>query len=157
MLFRSLVACFDVDGKLINSQEKLSSRIFDRGQALYTLNMSQVDEPILTIKKNNEQVIFKGKMTLEAKYKTQPDIIYLEISPKKQPCVAGGNQTCMLVREIKYNDKGLRIGMDENWTLFHDKIEGFEHNIHTAEIVRLKRFKIKKPTSDQFQYIYVVN
>ncbi len=54
----------------------------------------------------------------------------------------------MQVREIKYDDKGVKTYADKNWSLYYGQIEGFEHNPDQRVILRCKTFwRVKSPAA----------
>lgn len=55
----------------------------------------------------------------------------------------------MQVREIKYDEKGVKTYADKNWSLYYGQIEGFEHKPDQPVILRVKRFEVKNPAADQ--------
>ena len=144
-LASTMMACADD----LMQQERLSADIFSEKKAPFTLS-TQNDQAILTITDSKGQkYTFLGKMTAEAKYQSEGKIVFLEISPQTKSCTGVAPQTCMQVREIKYDDKGIKTYADKNWSLYYGQIEGFEHNPNQRVIVRVKRFEIKKPAADQ--------
>ncbi|NOZ97442.1 MAG: DUF4377 domain-containing protein, partial [Gammaproteobacteria bacterium] len=98
---------------------------------------------------------FEGSMTPETKYQSQGEIIFLEISPETKQCTGVGPQTCLQVREIKYDNKGIKTQVDKDWTLFYDQIEGYQHRDDQRVIIRVKRYERKNPAADQSKYAYV--
>ena len=137
-------------------QEGLASQIFSDKKAPFILNTSDVNQPTLTIvASNGQRYEFKGKMTPETKYQGQGETIFLEISPETKPCTGVAQQTCLQVKEIKYDGKGLKTHVDANWSLFYDSIEGFEHTPNERQVIRVKRYTIKNPAADQSKYAYV--
>jgi hypothetical protein len=88
-------------------------------------------------------------MTPETKYQSEPKTVFLEISPETKSCTGVAPQTCMQVREVKYDEKGIKTYTDKSWSLYYGQIEGFEHNPKQRVIVRVKRFEIKNPAADQ--------
>ncbi|AVZ85319.1 META and DUF4377 domain-containing protein [Acinetobacter sp. WCHA45] len=144
-LASTMMACADD----LMQQERLSADIFSEKKAPFTLS-TQNDQAILTITDSKGQkYTFLGKMTAEAKYQSEGKIVFLEISPQTKSCTGVAPQTCMQVREIKYDDKGIKTYADKNWSLYYGQIEGFEHNPNQRVIVRVKRFDIKNPAADQ--------
>lgn len=140
-----MMACADD----LMQQERLSADIFSEKKVPFTLS-TQNDQAILTITDSKGQkYTFLGKMTAEAKYQSEGKIVFLEISPQTKSCTGVAPQTCMQVREIKYDDKGIKKYADKNWSLYYGQIEGFEHNPNQRVIVRVKRFEIKNPAADQ--------
>ncbi|MGB8810757.1 MAG: DUF4377 domain-containing protein, partial [Acinetobacter calcoaceticus] len=85
----------------------------------------------------------------EAKYQSEGKTIFLEVAPQTKSCTGVAPQTCMQVREIKYDDKGVKTYADKNWSLYYGQIEGFEHNPDQRVILRVKRFEVKNPAADQ--------
>lgn len=144
-LASTMMACADD----LMQQERLSADIFSEKKVPFTLS-TQNDQTILTITDSKGQkYTLLGKMTAEAKYQSEGKIVFLEISPQTKSCTGVAPQTCMQVREIKYDDKGIKTYADKNWSLYYGQIEGFEHNPNQRVIVRVKRFEIKNPAADQ--------
>ena len=144
-LASTMMACADD----LMQQERLSADIFSEKKVPFTLS-TQNDQAILTITDSKGQkYTFLGKMTAEAKYQSEGKIVFLEISPQTKSCTGVAPQTCMQVREIKYDDKGIKTYADKNWSLYYGQIEGFKHNPEQRVIVRVKRFEIKNPAADQ--------
>ena len=144
-LASTMMACADD----LMQQERLSADIFSEKKVPFTLS-TQNDQTILTITDSKGQkYTLLGKMTAEAKYQSEGKIVFLEISPQTKSCTGVAPQTCMQVREIKYDDKGIKTYADKNWSLYYGQIEGFKHNPEQRVIVRVKRFEIKNPAADQ--------
>ena len=144
-LASTMMACADD----LMQQERLSADIFSEKKVPFTLS-TQNDQAILTITDSKGQkYTFLGKMTAEAKYQSEGKIVFLEISPQTKSCTGVAPQTCMQVREIKNDDKGIKTYADKNWSLYYGQIEDFEHNPNQRVIVRVKRFDIKNPAADQ--------
>ena len=122
----------------------------------FSLDLNNVEAPTLTLTSpQGEKLIFTGKMTPESRYQTEAETIFLEISPEVKPCTGVAPQTCLLVREIKYDEKGLKTHVDKDWTLFYNPIENFQHKTDLQQIVRLKRYELKNPPADQSKYAYI--
>lgn len=137
-------------------QERLSADIFQKRDIPFTLNAIDTDQPTLTIQDaNGQKYIFTGTMTPETKYQSEGETVFLEISPETKQCTGVAPQTCLQVREIKYNQQGIKTQVDKDWTLFYDRIEGFKHKADERQVVRIKRYEIKNPAADQSKYAYV--
>ena len=104
---------------------------------------------------NGQAYEFIGKMTPETKYQGQAETIFLEISPDTKQCTGVTQQSCLQVKEVKYDQNGLKTQVDKDWTLFYDQIEGFQHSPNERQIIRVKRFEIKHPAADQSKYAYI--
>lgn len=131
-------------------QEQFAGDLLQKRQIPFEMNVSNLDQPTLVVRDTKGQAYtFVGKMTPEAKYQTEPKTVFLEIAPETKSCVGVAPQTCMQVREIKYDDKGIKTYADKDWSLYYGQIEGFEHNPNQRVIVRVKRFEVKNPAADQ--------
>ncbi len=137
-------------------QESVAKDLFDNRKAPFILDLKDSQQPTLTIvSATGQKYVFTGTMTPESKYQTQAETIFLEISPETKPCTGVAPQTCLQVREVKYNESGVKTQVDKDWTLFYDKIEGFTHTPNERQIIRVKRYEIKHPAADQSKYAYI--
>lgn len=137
-------------------QERFAAALLGQRAIPFELNSQNIEAPSLTLTTaQGEKQVFVGKMTPETKYQSQAEIIFLEISPETKACTGVAPQTCLQVREIKYDDKGVKTQIDKDWTLFYDRIEGYQHNPELRQIVRVKRYERKNPAADQSKYAYV--
>lgn len=143
-------------GAAAMQQERMAGQLFDKTKLPFVLNLNDVNKPTLTITSSSgERHVFTGKMTAESKYGTQAETVFLEISPTTKACTGVTAQTCLQVKEIKYDDQGLKTHHDANWSLFYNQIEGYTHNPNLHQIIRVKRYEIKNPAADQSKYAYV--
>ncbi len=135
-------------------QEKFAAQLFDKR----TIQISIADEkeqPVLSIEAaDGKKYDFVGTITPEAQYQSAAKIMFLEISPELKSCVGVAPQQCMQVREIKYNEQGVKEQVGE-WELFYSQIEGFKHDPNLRTILRLKRFTRENPAADQSKYVYI--
>ena len=137
-------------------QEGLASSLFSDRKTPFVLNTTDPQNPTLTIiSATGEKLVFTGKLTPETQYNSQGETIFLEVSPETKQCTGVAPQTCLQVREVKYDEKGLKTQVDKDWTLFYDQIEGFKHTPAERQIIRVKRFERKNPAADQSKYAYI--
>ncbi|MGR2919089.1 DUF4377 domain-containing protein [Acinetobacter sp. 1125_18A] len=85
---------------------------------------------------------------------TQPQIIFLEVSPETRPCTGVAPQTCLLVRELTLSETGQKNYSEKEASYFYDSIDGFTHNSKSTQIIKVKRTEIANPAADQSQYQY---
>lgn len=136
--------------------EQISRQMFEQQSHEYRLNTSSIEHPELTlILAEGRTVQFTGTMTPEAKYQTQAHTIFLEISPEVKQCTGVTQQNCLQVREVKYDDKGIKTQVDKDWALFYDIIQGYEHQSNQRDIIRVKRYERSNPAADQSKYVYI--
>ncbi|OTG87545.1 hypothetical protein B9T31_03325 [Acinetobacter sp. ANC 4558] len=137
-------------------QENFTSALFNNKNLPFTLNINNPEQPTLTLTSpQGTRVVFTGKMTPETKYQTQAETIFLEISSELKPCIGVAPQSCLLVREVKYDEKGIKTHVDKDWTLFYSPIENFEHRKDEQSIIRVKRYELKNPPADHSKYVYI--
>lgn len=96
---------------------------------------------------------FTGQLTPEARYGT-PARVFLEVAPQTVACnnPLTGATSCLQVREIAFDIKGLRIDPPGAWRALHENIEGYSHQAGVRNVLRLKRFQDKAGAS-----IYVLD
>lgn len=150
-MISSMMAC----GNDAMKQEQLAGQIFSQNVP-FVLDTQNVNAPTLTLlTTNGQRYVFTGKMTPETQYQGQAETIFLEISPETKKCTGVAPQTCLQVKEIKYNESGIKTQVDKDWSLFYDQIQGFEHTPNERQVIRVKRFEIKNPAADQSKYAYI--
>ncbi|MEE1123254.1 MAG: DUF4377 domain-containing protein, partial [Acinetobacter pseudolwoffii] len=137
-------------------QERFVSQLLQKRAIPFALNTTNLDQPTLTLSAaDGQKYEFTGKMTPETRYQGQAETIFLEISPDTKSCTGVAQQSCLQVKQVKYDQNGLKTQVDKDWTLFYDQIEGFQHSPNERQIIRLKRFEIKNPAADQSKYAYI--
>ena len=140
----------------IMKQEQMAGKLFANRDVPYELDLKDLNKPVLVLTTAKGQKLrFTGEPTAEMKYQGKVEIQFLEIAPETKACVGVAPMQCLQVREIKYDDKGLKTTVDKDWTLFYDHIEGYIHDSKTRQIVRVKRFERQNPAADQSKYAYV--
>ncbi len=101
-------------------------------------------EPTLEWRAANGDILrFVGDMTPEARYGNQGETAFVEVAAETKPCqppMATAPQTCLEVRELRYDDQGLKTDFGP-WRLFYDKIEGFTHEPGIRNVLRVKRYR----------------
>ena len=100
----------------------------------------------------------KGVPTNATKYGGAGETIFLEVGPQLKPCTHGvmRNAQCMQVREVKYNQSGIKTGTGE-WGHFYGNIDGFKHEAGMRNVLRVKRYTIQNPPADASRYAYVLD
>jgi len=91
---------------------------------------------------SGETLLLTGQLTPEARY-GQPTTVFLEVGPQRLACdeSPSGDGLCLQVREITFDDKGLRVGSPGEFQPFSGTIEGYTHQPGTRNVLRLKRFQ----------------
>jgi len=105
----------------------------------------------LTLTLDNGDVLrFEGRQTADARYGGRGETVFLEIAPERVACThpsMPGHQ-CLQVREIQYDDEGVRTAGDAEWAPMFEDIEGFTHEDGVRNVVRVKRYQVAEPAAD---------
>lgn len=107
------------------------------------IELTQGAEPILSLASATAGMLrFSGHLTPEARYGT-PTRVFVEVAPQKVACSTstGTRASCLQVREIRFDDKGLRVGAPGAWHSMQESIEGYSHEVGVRKVLRLKRFQ----------------
>ena len=89
----------------------------------------------------NATLFFTGQMTPEARY-GQPTRVFLEVGATTVVCknALGASAECLQVRERRFDEQGLAVGVPGAWQPFAESIEGYTHQPGVRNVLRLKRF-----------------
>ncbi|MCD7099910.1 META and DUF4377 domain-containing protein [Stenotrophomonas sp. MMGLT7] len=118
------------------------------------------DAPTLTLTAADGTVLaFHGVATAATRYGGEGQTVFLEVAaqspPCQQPLVSG--KPCLSVREVHYDEHGLRSGEPGPWQNFHETIEGYRHEPGVRNVLRVKRYAVKDPPADGAAQAYVLD
>jgi Domain of unknown function (DUF4377) len=107
---------------------------------------------------STETLALEGQVTPEAVY-GPATLIFLEVDARQLPCRNPRNtQTiCLQVREISFDEQGLRTAISGPWQPFYDDIEGYTHTPGERNVLRVKRFDRSAATGNAAPAIYVLD
>lgn len=102
---------------------------------------------------------FAGKPTAEARYGGPGEQLFLEVAAASKPCSHPlmPNHQCLQVRELRYDEKGLKVGTPPAFENFYDAIEGYTHEAGVRNVLRVKRYTVANPPADASKYAYVLD
>jgi heat shock protein HslJ len=105
-----------------------------------------------------ETLALEGQVTPEAVYGPST-LIFLEVDAAQLPCRNPRNTetTCLQVREISFDDQGLRTAISGPWQPFYDDIEGYTHTPGERNVLRVKRFDRGAAAGNAAPAIYVLD
>ena len=151
-LMMTQMACSPADMR----QEGIAGKLLSNGKIPFVLDSTDTKKPTLTLMDTTgKRYVFNGSMTPETQYQSEGVVMFYEVSPQTKTCTGVAHQQCLQVKEIRYNQQGLKTYQDANWSLFYGQIQGFEHNPKERQVIRVKRYDIKNPAADQSKYAYV--
>jgi heat shock protein HslJ len=97
---------------------------------------------LILLSANNDVLMLKGQKTPEALYGPATRV-FLEVAAQTVACdnPPSGQTQCLQVREIKFDEQGLRVGSPGEWAPFTGSIEGYQHVPGVRNILRVNRYQ----------------
>jgi heat shock protein HslJ len=104
---------------------------------------------LILLSANNEVLMLTGQKTPEAMYGPAARV-FLEVAAQTVACdnPPSGQTQCLQVREIKFDDKGLKTGSPGEWQPFNTAIEGYQHTPGVRNVIRVNRFQPASSSAD---------
>ena len=104
-------------------------------------------------------LVFAGEATAQTRNGGPGERMFLEVAARTKPCSHPlmPDMQCLQVRELKYDDKGLKVGTPGAFENFYDQIEGYTHEDGVRNVLRVDRYTVKNPPADGSKYAYVLD
>lgn len=153
-LASTMMAC--VDPKLMALDREAGARL----QGPLAMGLVAGDAPGLTLRNAaGDQLTFAGTPTPETRYGGPGERIFLEVAAQTAPCSHPliEDMQCLQVRELKYDDKGLKVGDPGPFGNFYAPIEGYTHEPGVRNVLRVDRYEIKDPPADAPSQAFVLD
>jgi hypothetical protein len=148
------MAC--VDPRLMALDGEVGKRL----QGASTLSLAGGDTPALTLTNAaGDTLAFTGQPTANTRFGGPSQRVFLEVAAQTKPCSHPliPNMQCLQVREIHYDDKGLKVGTPGKFENFFGEIEGYTHEPGVRNVLRLNRYTRKDVPADASKYAYVLD
>lgn len=144
----TMMAC--TDARLMALDQEVGKRLegsLKFAQSADTLTLTTASGDVLT---------FTGEATAETRYGGPGETVFLEVAAQTKPCSHPliPDRQCLQVRELKYDDKGIKTGTDGAFGNFYGDIEGYAHEPGIRNVLRVKRYTIKNPPADGSSVAY---
>jgi len=143
------------DAALMQADTALSAALAEP----MTVELTRGPAPSLRLSTPMQQVLaFSGEPTLRSLYGA-PRRLFLEVAAETVGCPlpSGAAGTCLQVREVRYDDKGLRKGPPGPWRPFVEPIEGFTHTPGVRNVLRIDRYQRKPAPAGKSAAVYVLD
>ena len=153
-LASTMMACSDP--KLMALDREATSRL-EGGLAAA---LEGGDPPRLTLTTASGDVLaFTGEPTAATRYGSAGETVFLEVAAQTRPCPHPliPDKQCLQVRELRYDDQGLRTGTPGAFEHFYQDIEGYAHEPGIRNVLRVKRYPVKDPPADAPSTAYVLD
>lgn len=147
----TMMAC--TDAKLMALDQEVGKRLEG------SLKFAQSADMLTLTTVSGDVLAFTGEPTAETRYGGPGETVFLEVAAQTKPCshpLIPDNQ-CLQVRELKYDDKGVKAGIDGEFGNFYGDIEGYAHEPGIRNVLRVKRYTIKNPPADGSSLAYVLD
>ena len=150
----TMMAC--TDAKLMALDGEVGKRL----EGALSLALAAGDAPSLTLGNAvGDTLVFAGTPTPDTRYGGPGERIFLEIAAQTKPCSHPliPDMQCLQVRELQYDDKGLKVGTPGAFGNFYDSIEGYTHQPGVRNVLRLQRYTRQNVPADASKYAYVLD
>ena len=133
------MGCDKVERKM---EHKMSELLGEDSQ----LSISSSPQVTLTfITQNNNKLVWAGEATARTKYGVEPTLFRLQVAPQMVGCENDSSKSCLLVREVHYEEYTGKQIIDSQWHMIISSIEGYQHENALSTIV-VERYR---PTSEK--------
>jgi heat shock protein HslJ len=153
-LVSTMMAC--TDNALMALDQEVGKRL--EGTLKVAATQDGVTQLALTTA-TGDKLLFAGNPTAETRYGGPGERVFLEVASETKPCSHPliPDKQCLQVREIQYDDKGLKVGTPGEFQHFHDSIEGYTHEPGVRNVLRVDRYTVKNPPADAPPKAYVLD
>lgn len=102
---------------------------------------------------------FAGEPTAATRYGGPGERVFLEVAAHTRPCPHPlvADMQCLQVRELHYDDKGLKTGTEGAFRHFYETIEGYRHQPGIRNVLRVNRYTVANPPADGSSKAYVLD
>ena len=153
-LASTMMAC--ADPKLMALDREAGKRL--EGALSMALAAGDVSQLTL-INAAGDRLVFAGTPTADTVYGGPGERIFLEVAAQTKACSHPliPDMQCLQVRELQYDDKGLKVGTPGAFGNFYDSIEGYTHQPGVRNVLRLQRYTRQNVPADASKYAYVLD
>lgn len=153
-LASTMMAC--ADPKLMALDQEVGKRL----EGKLGVRLSKGDARQLELKTAaGDVLVFASEETAATRYGGGGERVFLEVAAQTAPCSHPmiPNKQCLQVREIKYDDKGVKVGTPGAFEHFYADIEGYTHEPGVRNVLRIDRYTRKDVPADASRYAYVLD
>jgi len=152
-LASTMMAC--ADPALAALDQAIGQRLAGRLSA----RLQRAPERLTLASAGGDTLVFDGIATAETRFGGPGERVFLEVAAQTQPCSHPliPDKRCLQVREVSFDDKGLKTGTPGEFRNFHDDIEGYAHEPGVRNVLRVKRFKRDPAPADASGVVYVLD
>lgn len=153
-LISTRMAC--ADPKLMALDGEVSRRL----EGPLTLLLAESEPPQLRMtNRAGDALSFRAEPTADTRYGGPGERMFLEVAAQTAPCTHPliPDKRCLQVREIKYDDTGIKVATSDAFRHFYDAIDGYTHQPGIRNVLRVHRYTRKAVPADASKYAYVLD
>lgn len=113
---------------------------------------TQVDAVLSQTTADGSWLQWVGKLKPEVKY-GKGETVFLEVKPKWQYCDNVTDKKCLEVRDINYDNQGLKTAVGQ-WHLLDAPIMGYRHDESAQRVLRLTRYRTPPTDTKGYGNLY---
>jgi len=143
------------DPPLMAADKALSSLL---ARPVELVMVSGLEPTLAMLAASGETLLLTGQLTPEARF-GPATTVFFEVGPQRLACdnSPSGDGLCLQVREILFDEKGLRVGTPGEFQAFPGTIEGYTHQAGTRNVLRVKRFQPGDAQGDPNAAVFVLD
>lgn len=118
------------------------------------------DPPQLTLTgADGVELVLHGTPTAVTRYGGEGERLFIEVAAEKVSCnhPLMPEAQCLRVREVHFDENGLRAGEPGQWQVLPVPVEGFEHEPGVRNVLRVHRYRLKDVPADAPAVAYVLD
>jgi heat shock protein HslJ len=131
----TMMAC---EAPLMEADAAISALL---AEPLETVLIRGLEPRLVLLTTAGDALVLTGELTPDARFGA-PTTVFLEVAAQTVECEAAvlEDGRCLQVREISFDEQGLRVGAPSEWQAFTATIEGYQHQFGIRNVVRVKRY-----------------
>lgn len=100
-----------------------------------------------------------GEASGETRFGGPGERVFFEVAPQRMACNHPliPDHRCLRVREIRYDDNGIKQSPPGEWQLLYEDIEGYTHEPGVRNVLRLEKFTRDPAPADASSIVYVLD
>ena len=129
----------------------------EAGQRLEgALSFKQAGNTLTLTTASGDTMTFQGEPNAANRYGSPGETVFLEVAAQTKPCRHPliPDTQCLQVRQVTYDDQGLKTGDDTAFENFYGNIQGYTHEPGIRNVLRVKRYTLKNPQADGSSFAY---
>jgi hypothetical protein len=110
-------------------------------EPLETVLVRGAQPTLVLLTEAGDALMLTGELTPEARFGA-PTTVFLEVGAQTVECDGSerADGLCLQVRDIHFDEQGLRTDTPSEWRAFKADIEGYQHQPGIRNVLRVKRF-----------------